>query len=146
MANFSKLLLAIDLSPTSELLLERVRTLCINELDRLHIVHVLSQGLYDKELQESTSRSDPRARRLMDHAWLEVRKMLQSAGFEIPDDRIFLVYGEPAFEIKRLAEEITADLVIVGSHAKEDDWMQLPGATTNCVMQGGKADVMALKV
>jgi len=36
--------------------------------------------------------------------------------------------------------------VIVESHVKENDWMQLPGATTNCVIQGISSDVMAVKV
>jgi len=45
-----------------------------------------------------------------------------------------------------LAWEITADLVILGSHAKGNDGLQLPGTTTNCVIQGISSDVMAVKV
>lgn len=71
---------------------------------------------------------------------------MRRAGLIIPSDRIHLVYGEPSNEIKKLATELDADAVIVGSHAKDGDWLQLLGATTNCVIQGISSDVIAVKV
>ena len=36
--------------------------------------------------------------------------------------------------------------MIVVSHAKDCDWLQLTGATTNCVIQGISSDEIAVKV
>ena len=146
MSRFRKLLLAIDLSPASELLISRVLDLCNEDLDRLHVIHVLKSGMHDVTLQNSAWCRDAHARRLVDHSSRRIREIFNRFGLRIPADRIYLLYGEPAYEIKNLAARIDADLVIVGSHTKEDDWMQLPGTTTNCVIQGIKSDVMAVKV
>lgn len=145
LTSFSKLLLAVDLSPLSESLLHRVRDVCGDDIDRLHVVHVLTRGMHDPTLC-SNGGKDPHAQRMLDHTAMRVRDLLQKAGLMVPSDRIYLSYGEPACEIKRIADEIDADLVIVGSHTKDNDWMKLPGATTNCVIQGISSDVMAVKV
>lgn len=145
MTSFSKLLLAVDLSPVSESLMHRVRDVCGDDIDRLHVLHVLTRGMHDPSLCNNVSRT-PHAQRMMDHTAMRVRDLLRKVGLTVPSERIYLSYGEPASEIKRVADEIDADLVIVGSHTKEDDWLQLPGATTNCVIQGISSDVMAVKV
>ncbi|MBU14603.1 MAG: hypothetical protein CMQ14_05880 [Gammaproteobacteria bacterium] len=49
-------------------------------------------------------------------------------------------------EINKLATELDADAVIVGSHAKTGDWLQLPCAKTNCVIQGISSNGIAVKV
>ena len=146
LAHFRKLLLAIDLSPLSESLLRRVQQTCSDELDHLYVVHVMTNGLHDIDVKTEGGIDDPHAQRLQDHKALKLRELLHKAKLKIPTDRIFLVHGEPASEIKKMANQIAADLVIVGSHVKENDWMQLPGATTNCVIQGISSDVMAVKV
>ncbi len=145
MAKFTKLLLALDLSPVSESLATRVSEMCAEDINGLHVVHVLTNGLHDPSVLNQ-SPCDSHAQRMLDHTAMRVRDLLQRAGLTVPSDRIYLVHGEPAFQIKQLAEQLHADLVIVGSHSKEDDWMQLPGATTNCVIQGASSDVMAVKI
>ena len=145
MATFSKLLLAIDLSPLSESLLTRVKQLCGNDVDRMHVVHVLTAGMHNPGMFADI-RFDAHAQRKLDHTALNVRSLLHRAGLVVPSDRIHLKHGEPAHEIKQLANDIEADLVVVGSHSKENDWLQLPGTTTNCVMQGISSDVMAIRI
>lgn len=145
MATFSKLLLAVDLSPVSESLVNRVREMCKDEIDRLHVLHVLKRGMHDPGTIGQGCR-DAHTQRMLDHTAMRVRDLLRKAGLVVPSDRIYLTQGEPACEIKRMADELDADLVIVGSHTKDDDWLQLPGATTNCVIQGISSNVMAVKV
>lgn len=145
MAYFNTLLLAIDLSPASESLADRVHEIVAGEVGALHVVHVLNKGIHDPNLF-SQFPGDSYTQRMIDRVTLRLRELLQRAGLAVPTNRIHLLHGEPAFEIKKLAEELAADLVIVGSHSKEGDWLQLPGATTNCVIQGITSDVMAVKV
>ncbi len=72
--------------------------------------------------------------------------MIRRKGLKVSSDKIQLVRGEPAFEIKKMAKMLAVDLVIIGSHCSENNWVSLPGATTNCVIQGISSDVMAVKI
>ena len=146
MALFSKLLIAIDLSHESELLISRVARLCRQDVEQLHVVHVIKHGMHDMVMRRENLHLNSHARRMHDHITIKIRDLMKLFELDIPADRIFLVYGEPAYEIKRIAADIDADLVIVGSHTKANDWLQLPGATTNCVIQGISSDVMAVKI
>lgn len=146
MARFGSLLLALDLGSESLALIDRVLTMYPEEIPGLHVVHVIKRGLYDSlNLNDGAGQQVDR-QRLFDHAQLQIRDLLLKRGLAVPTDHIHLLQGEPAFEIKRLAAELDVDLVIVGSHTKDSDWLQLPGATTNCVIQGISSDVMAVKV
>lgn len=146
MVGFNKLLLAIDLSPESDLLISRVLETCQNDLEKLHIVHVMTQDLNDESCDNADPAANAYSHRLVDNTSIRVREVLSRNGLNISQDRIYLVNGEPAFQIKKLAKDIGADMVIVGSHSKGNSWMRLPGATTNCVIQGISSDVMAVKV
>lgn len=144
MTIFNRLLLAIDLSPDADLLLSRVWKICNGQMDRVHVVHVLRD---DAMFPNGTpAMQDAEQRRLRDQAMIRLSTVLVRNGFRVPPDQVYLKAGEPATEIKRLAQELEADLVIVGSHSRSGGWMSLPGATTNCVLQGIESDVMAVRV
>lgn len=146
MARIDTLLLAVDLDPDSDFLIERVLALYEDVRDSVHVVHVIRNGMHDIAYLQAGPGRDADSHRATDHALYQLKALLARHDLEIPDERLHLVYGEPASEIKRLAEELNAELVIVGSRTRQNDWLQLPGATTNCVIQGIKSDVMAVKV
>ena len=141
---FEKLLLAIDLTPESNQLLSRVLKLCSGRMEHVHVVHVLRADVLFSG--DSADLRDPIKRRLQDQATIKLVDMLMRNGFRVPAEQINIRCGEPATEIKRLAHDLEADLVIVGSHTKNSGWMSLPGATTNCVLQGIDTDVMAVRL
>lgn len=145
MAFFNRLLLAVDISPEASQLLERVRQTYGDDLDRLHVVHVIKHGLYDVVGNCGEQFNNPHVQRRADHALLELRTLLSRHGLCVPSERLHLAFGEPASEIKRMANALAADLVIVGSHTRSGGWLPLPGATTNCVIQGIDSDVVAMK-
>ena len=146
MAGFHKLLLAIDLSPASETLIKRVIQMYPDDLDKVHVLHVIKPLTQMDALDEAPACFDPETQREVNFTRTRLLHLLHESGLGCATDKFYLVHGEPSFQIKRLAQEIQADLVIVGSHSKADDWMHLPGATTNCVIQGISTDVMAVKV
>jgi len=145
-AGLHKLLLAIDLSPASATLIKRVVQMYPDELYKIHVLHVIKPLAQVGSLDELPARFDPDMQREVNFARTRLLHLLHESGLGCATDKLHLVHGEPSYQIKRFAEEIHADLVIVGSHSKADDWMHLPGATTNCVIQGISTDVMAVKV
>ncbi len=63
----------------------------------------------------------------------------------IPSEQRHLVFGRPETEIHGLAEEINADLIVVGSHGRHGLALLL-GSTANGVLQGSPCDVLAVRV
>ena len=91
MAKFGKLLLAIDLGPAAESLIRRVFQTCPDDLDRLHVIHVVRQGLHDIDLyprEMSDAWPTAHAQRLLDYTAVKVRDLMQLAGLNIPIDGI----------------------------------------------------------
>ena len=146
MARIDTLLLAVDLHPVSDFILDRVLNLYADVRDNIHIVHVIRNGMHDAAHLLSNFEKDPAMQRRADQYLQQLNALLLRHDLSLPADQVHLLYGEPACEIKRLADELDAELVIVGSRTSRSDWLQLPGTTTNCVIQGIKSDVMAVKV
>ncbi|MFT6434955.1 MAG: universal stress protein A [Candidatus Azotimanducaceae bacterium] len=63
----------------------------------------------------------------------------------IPDENQHLIFGRPETEIHGLAEQIGADLIVVGSHGRHGLALLL-GSTANGVLHGAPCDVLAVRV
>ncbi len=63
----------------------------------------------------------------------------------IPEDDQHLIFGRPETEIHTLANEIGADLIVVGSHGRHGLALLL-GSTANGVLHGAPCDVLAVRV
>lgn len=53
--------------------------------------------------------------------------------------------GRPAVEIRRLAEELDADLIVIGTHGRHGMGLML-GSTANAVLHGTQCSVLAVRV
>ena len=63
----------------------------------------------------------------------------------IDHDHQHIVLGRPEVEIHAKAEEIGADLIVVGSHGRYGLAL-LMGSTANGVLHGASCDVLAVRV
>ena len=63
----------------------------------------------------------------------------------IAENRLYTPIGSPANEIHAIAEQIDADLIVIGTHGKSGLQLLL-GSTANGVLHGVKCDVLAIKV
>ena len=64
---------------------------------------------------------------------------------DIPTDNQHLIFGRPETEIDTLAKQISADLIVVGSHGRHGIALIL-GSTANGVLHGAPCDVLAVRV
>ena len=63
----------------------------------------------------------------------------------IKEEDRHLIFGRPETEIHTLANEILADLIVVGSHGRHGLALLL-GSTANGVLHGAPCDVLAVRV
>ena len=77
----------------------------------------------------------------------QAEKQLTSFGerYSIPSERLHLMIGRPESQIHQIAEDISADLIVVGSHGRQGLALIL-GSTANGVLHGAHCDVLAVRV
>jgi universal stress protein A len=68
-----------------------------------------------------------------------------AARLDVGTDDQYLIFGRPESEIHTLANEIGADLIVVGSHGRHGLALLL-GSTANGVLHGAPCDVLAVRV
>lgn len=142
MANYKKLLIAVDLSEDSPEVAERARGLAEGSGAELHVIHVIEplSFAYGGDIPMDFSG-------IQDEIHQQATQQLAKFGetWKIPADRQYIVLGRPEVEIHEKAEEIGADLIVVGSHGRYGLAL-LMGSTANGVLHGASCDVLAVRV
>lgn len=142
MNNYQHIVVGIDLSPESAQIIERARLVATNHQASLHLVHVIEPltfaygGDIPMDLTEVQEQLQTQARN-------QLHKL--ATQYQIADDRCRLLVGEPAAELHQLAQELNADLIVVGSHGRHGLALLL-GSTANGVLHGAQCDVLAVRV
>lgn len=65
--------------------------------------------------------------------------------FGIPEQQLRVEVGSPKVEIIRVAEEIAADLIVLGSHGRHGLGLLL-GSTASSVVNHAKCDVLSVRL
>jgi universal stress protein A len=68
------------------------------------------------------------------------------ARFGIPPDRVAVRYGRPAAETVAYADQLGADLIVVGSHGRHGLPRVMLGSTANGILHGAKCDVLTIRI
>lgn len=80
---------------------------------------------------------------LLENAKEAMNKLGQKFG--IPEDQLIIKIGPAKLVILEQAEELKADLIVVGSHGRHGVRLLL-GSTANAVLHGAKCDVLAIRI
>ena len=65
--------------------------------------------------------------------------------YGIPEQRQLVLAGAAATEVRSKADEINADLIVIGSHGTSG-WKLLLGSTANKVLHAAPCDIMTVRV
>ena len=140
---YSRLLVAIDFSDADTQVLERARQLAAQNqagITLLHVVEYLPMAYVD-EIPPLESVEFSKA--LEQGAMKNLRALqdkLQPLGTEVQ-----VVTGMAKHEVVRVAEEIGADLIVIGSHGRHGIQLLL-GSTANGVLHQARCDVLAVRI
>lgn len=142
MQSYQKIVTAIDLSDESALVVERANAIATRNEAALHVVHVIEplSLAYGGDIPMDFSG-------VQDQLQEQAEKQLASFGerYSIPSERLHLMIGRPESQIHQIAEDISADLIVVGSHGRQGLALIL-GSTANGVLHGAHCDVLAVRV
>jgi universal stress protein A len=142
MSDYTHLLLAIDLSEHSDqvaIKARRIADACNAKLSVIHVIEPISFSYGgDIPLDFTSIQEDIQAQ-----AKTQLAKLGVEYGINKEDQYIML--GRPENEIHGLAEEINANLIVVGSHGRHGLAL-IFGSTANGVLHGAGCDVLAVRV
>ncbi|MCZ6890735.1 MAG: universal stress protein [Gammaproteobacteria bacterium] len=142
MGDYERILLAVDLTEESKPVTDRATALTKNFSADLHIVHVIEplSLAYGGDIPMDLSS-------VQDQIHEQAKSHLAefATSINVAEDHLYLIFGRPETEIHRIAEQIDADVIVVGSHGRHGLALLL-GSTANGVLHGASCDVLAVRV
>ena len=142
MANYQRILTAIDLSDEAIPVLQRAAAMARQHQAELHLLHVVEplSLAYGGDIPMDFSGIQEE---LQQQAENSLKRYADQYG--IQTDNCHLLTGRPESHIHQLSEELDCDLIVVGSHGRKGLALLL-GSTANAVLHGAKCDVLSVRV
>lgn len=143
MSTYKNILVAVDLSEDSALILDKAREVAKLYEAELSMVHVMEPIAVGYALEVTSVDIEGLHAEAARHA----RSALLSLGTNvgIPEHRLHNLLGQPAREIRTLAKDLKADLIIMGGHGKHG-FDLLFGSTSSGVTHGTSCDLLIVRV
>jgi universal stress protein A len=143
MSDYRKILVAVDLSDDSSIIIDKARHIAQANDGELSLVHV------QEPLAISYALDIPSINLADLHAELaeEAHKRLLELGaaVDIPASRLHSLIGQPAHEVRQLGKTLGADLIVTGGHGKHGLELLL-GSTSTSVAHGVSCDLLIVKL
>jgi universal stress protein A len=143
---YSHILVALDLSEESNQVLDKatgIASLTGAQVSLVSIIRPLTQVYGGLDLAPLAAGSVSFEQEALQQATTQIRSLGQQHG--IPAERTHVFIGSPAHDIRKLAERIHADLIVVGSHGRHGLGLLL-GSTASSIMHGVTCDVLAVRM
>jgi len=142
MSIYKKILVAIDFNAEYENVVQRAISVC-RSLEDVSLVYVSTPVIYIQPLlygNEYNAMTDA-------EVVVQSREKLGgiAAKFGINKENIHVRTGDVSDEIKTLANDSRADLIVIGTHGRSGIKVLL-GSKANAVLHGVKQDVLAVRM
>ena len=147
MSTYKHLLLGLDLSPESQQVVDRVKSLFFkDDLSssslKISVCHILEPLAFTYGGDIPVDLSDVQLQ-------LEEQARSRLAGLasqlNVAEENQHVILGQAAREMHRIASEEEVDLIVVGSHGRHGLAL-IFGSTSNSVLHGANCDVLAVRI
>ena len=146
MSGYNKILVAIDLSSESSVVIKRALDVS-SDASRIHLLYVQQpiDSVYLGVVPYGPVfvGMDEVEENLRNELHGKLHELAKQ--FNVPEENTHFVGGTPAPEIRRFAEDNGVDLIILGTHGQKGVQLLL-GATANSVLHGANCDVLAVRI
>ena len=145
MSAYNHVIVAVDLSAEAKQVTDRAAKLVAPD-GRFCMVHVL-QPLDSIYLGESYGATAAQFQKIQDDMMVQAKQTLKelAAEYGCTEENQYLLVGNPAKEIHKLADDQSADVVVIGSNGRHGLSLLL-GSTANSVLHGAGCDVLAVRI
>ncbi|MDB6060413.1 MAG: universal stress protein UspA [Verrucomicrobiaceae bacterium] len=142
MSDYKDIVVAVDLSEEASQIATKAARLAQLHGAQLHIVHVIEPLSFayggDIPIDFSTIQEQ-----IQQQAEAQLHTLC--GRLNVPIERLHVTLGRPENEVHAIADKLSADLIVVGSHGRHGLALLL-GSTANGVLHGAKCDVLAVRV
>ena len=142
MSSYKHLLVGLDLSPESQQVVDRVKFLFSDSRIKISVCHILEPLTFTYGGDIPVDLSDVQTQ-LEDQAKTRLSALAEQ--LNVVEDNQYVLLGQPAREMHRLAREEAVDLIVVGSHGRHGLAL-IFGSTSNSVLHGANCDVLAVRI
>jgi universal stress protein A len=143
MSDYRKILVAVDLSDQSAVVLDKARHIAAANDAELSLVHVQAPLAVSYALDIPTVNLADLHAELTEEA--HRRLLTLGASIDVPASRLHSLIGNPSSEIRDLAKSLGADLIVTGGHGKHGLDLLL-GSTSTGVAHGVSCDLLIVKL
>ncbi len=143
---YKNILVAIDLTDEAEEVLDKAREMANQSsqatLSVVNVVRPLTHSFSGMDAA-GIAAAAPIESQLRNQAKAQLEAL--AAKYDIPPGAVYLRDGQPAAEIRHLADEQNIDLIVIGTHGRHGLGLLL-GSTANGVLHGVPCDVLTIKI
>jgi universal stress protein A len=142
MSIYQNILAAIDLNEEADKVVEKAHQIALQNDAKLTLIHVTDplSYAYGGDIPMDLSAIQ---KQLHEHAEQRMSAFVQK--HNLSDANQLLVSGHIETEVHRVANELSTDLILVGSHGRHGLALLL-GSTPNGILHGATCDVLAVRV
>jgi len=146
MTTYQKILVAVDLSSESELVLQKAQLIADSNAV-IHLVYVQEpmDNVYVGIVPQSAAFSGLGDLEAQLGEELKQKLMALGENLGVPADNLHILNGSPAHEIHRFAKDNDVQLIVIGTHGQKG-WQLLLGSTANAVLHGAGCDVLSVRI
>jgi universal stress protein A len=140
---YGNILVAVDTSDESDEILTAAKELMGGEACKISIVNVI-EPLANFYVDLYSGLSDQGGIEVQAREYSTDRLSKLASRHGINADAVHVIVGSPAIEIRRLAEQTGADLIVLGTHGQHGLGLLL-GSTANAVLHGVPCNVLVIR-
>jgi universal stress protein A len=146
MATYQRILVAVDLSSESALVVQKAQLIAGPNAD-IHVVYVQEpmDNVYVGIVPQSAAFSGLGDLEAQLGEELKEKLAVLGESFKLPSDHLHILHGSPAHEIHRFAKDNKSQLIVIGTHGQKG-FQLLLGSTANSVLHGAVCDVLSVRI
>ncbi|MDX1491845.1 MAG: universal stress protein [Pseudohongiellaceae bacterium] len=146
MAQYENVLVAIDGSTESQKIIQKALDVVAGTSAKVSVV-VVFEDLLNTYTYELNMGDFEKAQKEFQSAYtVQVKAMIDEKFPSIGAEAVHFLHGKAGDEIKKLAKDSGADLIVLGSHGQGAIKSALLGSTANAVLHGSHCDVFTVRV